>query len=131
MRIFLTILFLSPLLWNCGSHESTIHHLSPADFKTTLANTTPHQLIDLRTDQEVGQGVIGDAHQIDIYKSDFEEQISKLNKNQPVFLYCAVGGRSAQAAKYLSEQGFARIYNLTNGIRSWIEAGNPINPIHQ
>lgn len=131
MRPFLTILFLSLLLWSCDSSESTIQNLSPADFKATLAQTTPHQLIDLRTDQEVQQGVIGDARQIDIYKPDFEERIEELDKKQPVFLYCAVGGRSAQAAHYLSEQGFIKIYNLGSGIQSWVEAGNPINPIHR
>lgn len=49
-----------------------------------------------------------------------------LPKKQPVLLYCAVGGRSFYAAKYLKIRGFQEIYNLEGGIEAWQKAGLPV-----
>ncbi len=47
--------------------------------------------------------------------ADFKQQVEKLDKNKPVFVYCAVGGRSAKASQILKESGFKVIYNLQGG----------------
>ena len=45
--------------------------------------------------------------------------ISKLDKNKPVLLYCAMGGRSSKASKVFKSQGFKKIYDLKGGFLSW------------
>jgi phage shock protein E len=42
----------------------------------------------------------------------FEQNLSALDKSKPVFVYCAVGGRSSKAAQVLNKNGF-KVYNLT------------------
>lgn len=50
---------------------------------------------------------------------------SELPRGRPVYLVCAVGARSMQAAIYLSRLGYdAR--NVAGGTRDWIIAGFPV-----
>lgn len=49
-----------------------------------------------------------------------------LSAEQPVLLYCAVGGRSYYAARYLKINGFKEIYNLDGGIKAWQKEGLPV-----
>ncbi len=81
------------------------------------------QLLDVRTPREWESGHLAEARLCDISKWDkFEAEVSKLDKDQPVFVYCAVGGRSAQAAKYLASQGFIHIIDLRGGLDAWRKA---------
>ena len=48
-----------------------------------------------------------------------------LDKKKPVYVYCAVGGRSAKASKVLQESGFKTVYNLLGGFNGWTAAGLP------
>lgn len=85
------------------------------------------QLLDVRTPGELKGGYIAGAQNVDISKwATFEAAIANLNKNEPVLVYCAVGGRSRQAASYLEKQGFTEIYDLQGGIQSWMAASGEI-----
>jgi rubrerythrin len=42
-----------------------------------------------------------------------------LAPDQPVIVYCAIGGRSRVAAQLLAGQGFKEVYNLKGGIKAW------------
>lgn len=92
-----------------------------------MLNNPEVQCVDVRTDAEVDQGKIMGAKHIDIYDPAFATNIDKLDKDQPIVVYCAVGGRSAQAASQLKEMGFKQIYNLEGGMRSWKSKGYPVS----
>ncbi len=77
------------------------------------------QLIDVRTTREFSNGFIAGAKNIDYNGDSFEKQIKKLNKNKPVLVYCAAGGRSENAAELLKEWGFKEVYDLIGGYNSW------------
>jgi len=77
------------------------------------------QLIDIRTPAEFEAGFIGSAININYNAADFAEQISKLDRDKPVLVYCAVGGRSALAAKVFESLGFKTIYDLKGGYNAW------------
>ena len=65
------------------------------------------QLIDVRTPVEYDSGHIEGAVNYNIIDSEtFLSQISVLDKNQPVYVYCKMGGRSNRAAQLLKEHGF-------------------------
>ena len=59
---------------------------------------------------------------------DFVAKVNSYDKSKPIFVYCKVGGRSAQAANKLGELGFKEIYNLDGGIMKW-NAENNANAI--
>lgn len=90
-------------------------NLSPQEFIAKIKTTKDTQLLDVRTPQEWEAGKIASSNCINIGDATFKQQIEKLNKNKPVFVYCAVGGRSSKAALILQQAGFKYIYNLTGG----------------
>lgn len=45
------------------------------------------------------------------------------DKQTTYVLICRSGGRSAQAAQYLTRAGFARVINLVGGMLAWNQAG--------
>ena len=83
------------------------------------------QLVDVRTPEEVSFGYIAGAKHIDFYHTDFMDRITQLDNDKPVVVYCAVGGRSAQASRKLSDAGFKKVYDLAGGFRQWQSEGFP------
>jgi len=77
------------------------------------------QLIDVRTPKEFAEGHLSNAVNINFYDSNFMEEMSKLDKNKDLYIYCRSGGRSGKAAKKLKSQGFLKIYDLEGGILNW------------
>jgi rhodanese-related sulfurtransferase len=51
--------------------------------------------------------------------------VGSLPTDEPVYLVCAVGGRSAQAAQFLSQQGVDAV-NVHGGTSDWVDAGFPV-----
>ncbi|WP_310559747.1 thioredoxin domain-containing protein [Flavobacterium sp.] len=113
LLIFLTIL-------SCkGQTSENIINVDPKGFSKEIAMIEEPQLIDVRTPEEFNAGHILDAKNINWLGNDFVPNIEKLDKSQPVFVYCKSGGRSSNAAKKLEELGFKKIYNLQGGMMSW------------
>ncbi|MCE3295731.1 MAG: uncharacterized protein K0R65_1445 [Crocinitomicaceae bacterium] len=94
--------------------------LSPAKFKKGIAKKDI-QLVDVRTNKEFEAGHIGDAQNINYFAAGFKEQINKLDKEKPVYVYCQGGGRSGAAAKMLVEMGFKEVFDLEGGYDDWKE----------
>ena len=87
------------------------------------AQSSKGTILDVRTDGEVAQGKIEGALVIDYYSSNFLDQVSQLPKDQEVYLYCAVGARSEEAARLLVQQGYTKVYHLQGGIQGWSQEG--------
>lgn len=93
--------------------------LSPKEFRKKLSVTNEALLLDVRTDKEIQKGYLEGAVFMDFYDSLFKERISAIDRNRPVFVYCAIGGRSWDAAKIMAEMGFQYVYDLKGGIIVW------------
>lgn len=111
------------------STSGVVQNVEVAEFKSLLDANPEKNLIDVRTDSEVANGMISGALQFDLSKMDFKESISKLDKSKPVFVYCAVGGRSSMASEVLEQAGFEKVYNLSGGINAWQAAGLPLGKL--
>ena len=101
------------------SDAQQVKKLNAKEFKDLMEKTPNKIVLDVRTDGEVAQGVLPQATQINYNGQDFESQINKLDKAKPVFVYCAVGGRSGSASGILAKKGFKQVYNLDGGINAW------------
>lgn len=75
-------------------------------------------IIDARTAEEFAEGHIPGAINIDIKSSDFDSQISNIDKSHTVAVYCRSGRRSKKAAEHLADAGFD-VIELNDGILSW------------
>lgn len=76
-------------------------------------------LIDVRTESEFNNGHIANAGNLDIYSSGINQSLLLLPKDQPIYLYCLSGNRSAAAAKILVDNGYKNVYNLQKGMMEW------------
>lgn len=135
MRTLIYTLFISLLFSACGGANSNPKEeviasidepvqtdkpvvLTVTEFKEKL-EIPDIQLIDVRTDAEVENGMIKDATQMDISDWDsFVVSAASLDLSKPVLVYCKVGGRSAKAASYLSDQGY-QVFDLEGGYDAW------------
>ncbi|EPR67009.1 Rhodanese domain protein [Cyclobacterium qasimii M12-11B] len=99
--------------------------LNPETF-SIADNKMEALVLDVRTKQEVDQGLITGAVNIDFLEEGFAEKISGLDKNQTILVYCKVGGRSGKAADLLVAKGFKHVYNLEGGYDRWKENGLPV-----
>ncbi|MDZ4752122.1 MAG: rhodanese-like domain-containing protein [Flavobacteriales bacterium] len=80
-------------------------------------------IIDVRTPAEFESGYIEGAMNINWYDKTFAQDVNKLDKSKPVYIYCAVGGRSSQAKELLLKSGFVEVHNLIGGMGAWKETG--------
>jgi len=105
------------LIVSCEQEMPVVEAVEKETFKILMQNEYP--LIDVRTPQEYHEGHIEKASNIDFNAPDFNEQISKLDKEQPFLIYCATGGRSAKAGALMQSLGFKKVYELKGGYRNW------------
>jgi rhodanese-related sulfurtransferase len=129
MKYLVIFLFALTFLGSCNSKTSDnaeasgkVEEVDAVTFKNLVASGNGI-VLDVRTPEEVAQGIIPDAYVIDIYQSGFEEKLQSLPKDKEVYVYCAVGGRSRQAADILLNNGFSKVYNLSGGIVDWKKNG--------
>lgn len=91
--------------------------------------------IDLREREELAQGTIpGSAHVprgLLEFVADPESPMHNpaFDPARQLVVFCASGGRSALAAKTLTDMGFQRVVNLVGGFQAWSEAQAPIDPL--
>ena len=52
--------------------------------------------------------------------------LAALSSGKRLVLYCAAGGRSALAAKTLTDMGVPRVSHMAGGFGAWQQAGGPI-----
>ena len=97
--------------------------LSPSEFKE---KSKDHQIIDVRTPSEFKDGFIEGAKNINLKDDDFAKEITSLDKDKPVYIYCRSGHRSGIAAKKMIDLGFKEVYDLQGGILNWEQSNNEV-----
>ncbi|MES2560449.1 MAG: rhodanese-like domain-containing protein [Bacteroidota bacterium] len=98
---------------------------SPKEFTQQL-NTEKGVLLDVRTPAEWEKGHLTNAILADISGDSFDAEILKLDTNTTVYVYCASGRRSANAAVIMQQKGFRKVVDLDGGIKRWANEGMPI-----
>lgn len=99
------------------------HNLSPTEFQKKIKSDPKAVVLDVRTPEETGEGIVEGAMMIDFYQADFDKKLNGLDKTKNYYLYCKAGSRSSKAANLMSEKGFKNVYQLDGGILGWKEAG--------
>ncbi len=96
-------------------------------------------LIDVREPDEFAAGHV--AHTVNYPRGVLEMRVHQHPKvaaicdteqalaalaDQPVYLLCRSGARSALAALSLQTMGFSQVYSITGGFQAWVDAGFPV-----
>lgn len=122
MKTVYTLFTLLFMLISCTSNSQSITN-RPIDDYTPISE---NNLIDVRTPTEFEQGHLPSAVNIDFASSDFLKGFEKYNKNEPIYIYCRSGRRSALATKQLAKLGFKNIVHLDGGVLLWEELGRQL-----
>lgn len=119
-HLFTSLLISLFLLLSCNSQQKEVHKsITLETLKQEVINKNV-QLIDVRTPDEYLAGHIDDAINSNILNRDeFIKTVEKLDKSQPVYVYCKSGGRSNNASKFLQELGFSTVYDYSGGWSEW------------
>jgi rhodanese-related sulfurtransferase len=99
-----------------------------ADVKETadsLAREAGAVLIDVREPDEWRAGHARGARHIPL--AQLPASLDDLPREAPVYLICATGNRSRNAAAFLQKNGFSRPVNVRGGTVAWQRAGLPLD----
>ena len=114
---------------------SELPHITPVEVSQKL-NDENFILLDVRsTEERTFANVEGSLH---IPIMEIPARINELDKHKEIAVTCLGGGRSAKVTKFLIQQGFKDVKNMTGGIRRYsvdidpsiprykLEAGNVV-----
>ena len=97
--------------------------LTPNEWQEQLQNDTNAIIVDVRTIDEVAEGAMPNAINIDVKEPQlFLDQINQLDKTKNFYMYCQSGARSAQACAVLNLMcDIPKTYSLIGGFTSWTD----------
>jgi rhodanese-related sulfurtransferase len=81
-------------------------------------------LIDVREPDEWWSGHVAGARHIPL--GEFVERLNEIPTAGEVLLFCRSGQRSGMATKFMRQQGFERVWNVTGGVLAWDARGLPL-----
>jgi rhodanese-related sulfurtransferase len=82
-------------------------------------------IIDVREPDEYRDAHVVGARLIPL--GEVTERVDEIPDDQPVYVVCMSGGRSARAVEWLIGQGIDAT-NVVGGTKAWLEAGKPAIP---
>ena len=123
-RYYSTVFLLTILsLLSCNS--TTAQGVKNISTDEALRNSNKKIILDVRTPEEFANSHIDGSINMDVRSADFNQRIAKLDKDQPVYVYCLSGGRSANASNILADNGFKTVNNILGGISKWSGENKP------
>ncbi len=122
----LTILTLFTIgVFSCTGQQHDV--VAVADFDKKIKENTDVVIIDVRTTEEMNNGFISGAIQMDFHDPMFNESLQKLDKSKTYMIYCRSGGRSGRTGSLMKELGFQNVYDLDGGINAWNADSMPLD----
>jgi rhodanese-related sulfurtransferase len=117
------ILFLAACLGNTA--KPAIGQIGVEELKQRM-EAGPLVLVDVRSQREYAAGHVPKATSIPLDELPRRAGELESHRTEDVYLICAVGSRSMQAAELLSEAGFKRPINISGGTSGWKEKDFPL-----
>lgn len=104
--------------------KKRIEEVTPAQARAGLLSGAAQYLVDVREREEVMDGYIPGAVLIPrgLLEMSVEEDVTP-DRDAAIVLYCAVGNRSALAARDLEVMGYTAVSSMIGGIKGWKDAG--------
>ena len=81
------------------------------------ASGKPFVLLDVREPFEFQAASLPGAVHIPMLQ--IPSRMNEINRDSEIAVLCHHGGRSAQVARFLSQQGYARVHNVRGGIDAY------------
>ena len=103
--------------------KSRVREVTVAETMAAVAADSSAIIVDVREESEFTAGHVKGAEHLG--KGVLERDIEKLHpdRDQPLYLYCGGGFRSALAADNAQKMGYTRVYSVAGGWRAFLDAG--------
>ena len=86
------------------------------DFEEKLNKKENLELVDVREDEEVAEGIIPGAKHIPM--NSIPENLNYFSKDKEYIVICRSGRRSENVCYYLQDQGY-KVVNMEGGMLEW------------
>ncbi|MDG3043145.1 rhodanese-like domain-containing protein [Bacillus sp. B6(2022)] len=100
----------------------SVKEISIEELKQKLAQEKAIQLVDVREDEEVAEGMIPEA--VHIRMGDIPEKLDAFDKSQEYYIICRSGKRSENVCYFLEDQGY-QATNVVGGMLAWTGETKP------
>ena len=80
-------------------------------------------VVDVREPDEYEAGHVPGAKPLPRGLLEYKAADELPDKDAPIVVHCAVGGRGSLAAKSLKEMGYTNVANMDGGLNAWRERG--------
>jgi len=106
----------------------TIRSITPGEVQARIARGETVDLIDVRTGMEWNGGHAVGARHVPLSRLDPAAVVSQRvgKPDEPIYVICASGGRSASACEAFHRAGFTQAVNVEGGTSAWSRAGLPM-----
>jgi len=104
--------------------EQLVDELEIEDLKARVDAGTDVRLVDVRTAEEVAQGMIRGALHLPL--GELDARHGELDPADVWVVYCKAGGRSMKAVQALRGHGFRSAVSLRGGVDAWTAAGGKL-----
>lgn len=129
LRLWLLFLTFIPL-----TGYAEVIEINNAQLQELIAQNVA--IVDIRTSPEWTEtGIVKGSHLLTFFDANgnydaaswLKELAPIADKEDPVVLICRTGRRTGLVSKFMDQQvGYRKVYNVTKGIRHWIDTGNPV-----
>ncbi len=82
------------------------------------------QVVDLRGESEYKSGHVEGAE--NVFIGTLPENFDKINREEPVVVYCQGGDRATIGYSLLVREGFRDVKNYSGSMNEWTKKGNPV-----
>lgn len=105
--------------------KQRVREVSARDVLAMQQRNAPVVYLDVREPNEWNLGHL--PHAIHIPRGQLESHIeARVDRDQPIVIYCARGNRSALAADTLQQMGYTDVSSMAEGFGGWIAIGGPV-----
>lgn len=113
-----------------------IHHIRPAQLQEWLSQCAAEDsqsrpiVLDVREPWEVQVAAVkpDGFDLVHMPMASIPARLNELVRERPIACLCHHGGRSAQVAFFLQNQGFDHVVNINGGIHLWSQEVDPSVP---
>ena len=114
------VLIIAVLFLRSKSDNQPFNNISVSEL-IPLMKDKDTVLVDVRTKNEIYQGVIGKPLKIELGPS-MSKKLSTLDKDKKYVVYCRSGRRSVLASNMMVKMGFKDVNNLLGGYNKWTQS---------
>lgn len=122
----IVVLLIVTAFSSCFTDNAGVINVVSVEEAAALMNLNDVKVIDVRSEIQYSSKHINKAINIEVENDDLNGVLDKMDKNEPLLIYCNKGGQSERCAKVLQEKGFKLIYDLDGGIAKWEESGREV-----